>query len=74
MTSDQRDREEQALEKYRILLNKLEAELPKDASLASIEQAPSEQEKAFMSDTLQFLAGLQALFPRKQRDTRGLVA
>ena len=64
MTSDKRDNwKEQALQQYQVLLDKLEAELPKDASLARIERALLEHEQAFLSDTFQLLADRQELSP-----------
>ena len=45
------------------MLDKLEKELPKEASLARIEQALLEQEKAFLSDTFELLAERQELSP-----------
>ncbi len=48
------------------MLNNLEAELPEDASLASIEQALILYEKEFLTSTFQLLAERQELSPPKE--------
>ena len=67
MTSDKREWREAMHQRLDEMLDELEKELLEDASLASIEQALLEQEKAFMSDTFQILADRQELSPLKSR-------
>lgn len=64
MAREKRDEwREAAHHRLDVLLDNLEAELPKDASLANIEQALIEHEKEFLSDTFELLAGRQELSP-----------
>ena len=66
MTSDKREWREAMHQRLDEMLDRLEKELPKDAGLASIEQALLEQEKAFLSDTFQLLADRQELSPLRK--------
>lgn len=67
MTSDKRDNWREAMH-HRLdeMLDKLERELPEDASLASIEEALFEHEQALLSDTFELLATRQELSPANE--------
>jgi hypothetical protein len=67
MASEKRDNwRETAHRRLDEMLNNLEAELPEDASLASIEQALILYEKEFLTSTFQLLAERQELSPPKE--------
>ncbi len=63
MTSDKREWREAMHHRLDEMLDRLEKELPRNASLASIERTLLEQEKAFLSDTFELLAERQELSP-----------